>query len=185
MPRRRKPASEITRAQISRWLGDAQTPDAEIAGERDAQKRRKLERNRDLARDRLMQMYRSAEKRDQTDLLDFDVWLLCKLLKDRNEDEPTGGRPTKEDDRLLIATDMLKAIELRGVEKRGSVEAAFDDVAQLYKIAYRYVRNIYYDPDPSWRRAVLLELAMRHPDPERRYADLKRWAWQRKKGNKG
>jgi hypothetical protein len=132
-----------------------------------------------------MQVYRSAEKRGQTDQLNFRVRLVCELLKDRNEDKPTGGRPTKEDRRLLIVKDMLEAIERHGVEERGSVEAAFKDVVQRHSTTYRYVRNVYYSPDPKWRRAVLLDLAMRDPDPGRRYANLKRWAWQRKKGDKG
>jgi hypothetical protein len=185
MPRRRNPPTGISADEISLLLADAQTPDAEIARERDAHERRKLERARDLARDRLMQVYRSAEKRGQTDQLNFRVRLVCELLKDRNEDKPTGGRPTKEDRRLLIVKDMLEAIERHGVEERGSVEAAFKDVVQRHSTTYRYVRNVYYSPDPKWRRAVLLDLAMRDPDPGRRYANLKRWAWQRKKGDKG
>ena len=65
MPRRRNPPAEISSDEISLLLADAQTPDAEIASEPDAHRRRKLERARDLARDRLTQTYRSAEKRGQ------------------------------------------------------------------------------------------------------------------------
>jgi hypothetical protein len=141
--------------------------------------------------------------------LNFDVRLFWTLLKDRNKrivrerlhaafpekttdeierilgegslPEPKGGRPTKEDDRLLIAADMLEAIERVGIEKRGSVETALEEVRKTRGTTYRYVRNIYYNPDPNWRRDVLLYLAMRDPNPERRYADLQRWAWQKNK----
>jgi hypothetical protein len=185
MPRRRSPRKEISAEEISLRLANALTPKKAITSERDAHERRKPERARDLARDRLMQVYRSAEERGQTDQLNFQVRLVCELLKDRNEDKPTGGRPIKEGRRLLIAGDMLEAIERHGVEERGSVEAAFKDVALRHSTTYRYVRNIYYSSDRKWRRDVLLDLAMRDPDPERRYANLKRWAWQRKKGDKG
>jgi hypothetical protein len=98
----------------------------------------------------------------ETDQLNFRVRLVCELLKDRNEDKPTGGRPTKEDRRLLIVKDMLEAIERHGVEERGSVEAAFKDVVQRHSTTYRYVRNVYYSPDPKWRRAVLLRASKEH-----------------------
>jgi hypothetical protein len=184
MTRRSKPPAEISFDEISVLVADAQAYGA-IASEPDALERRKLERARDLARDRLMQIYRRAERYGQIDQLDFRIRLVCELLKDHNEDKPTGGRPPKEDRRLLIATDVLEAIERRGVEKRGSVEAAIAEVTQRHAIAQRYVQNIYYDRSPKWRRVVLLDLAMRDPDPERRYAYLKSWAWQRKKVNKG
>jgi hypothetical protein len=214
MPRRRKPLpSEISRDEISLLLADARMT---MKGEPDPRKRRKLERDRDLAIGQLTQMYRRAEKRGQKDQLDFRVRLFCELLKDRSKakerqrlraafpeksaDEiecilgegslpkPKGGRPAKEHDRFSIAADVLEAIERHGVEERGSVEEALEEVAERHATTYRYVRNIYYefyDCDPNWRRAVLLDLAMRDADPERRYTDLKRWAWQRKKRDKG
>ena len=156
MPRRRKPPTEISSDEIALLLPHAQTPDTVIARERDAHKQRKLERVRNLARDRLIQMCRRAEKCGQMGQLNFDVRLFWTLLKDRNKrivrerlhaafpekttdeierilgegslPEPKGGRPTKEDDRLLIAADMLEAIERVGIEKRGSVETALEEV---------------------------------------------------------
>jgi hypothetical protein len=176
---------------ISMLLADAWPTYAEIEGEPDPLKRRKRERDRDFATDRLTKMYQDAEKRGELARLDPRVGLFRNLYMGRYGDrllKLKGGRPAKEHNRFLIAMHMLEAIERRGVEERGSVEAALRDVASLHGTTYRYVRNIYYefyDGDPAWRRDVLLELASRDPDPERRYADLKSWAWQRRKGNEG
>jgi hypothetical protein len=187
MPRRRKSPSEISflplRDAISLLLADAQLTNAAIEREPDPRNRRALERARDFAFDCLTKMYRDAEKRGELARLDSRVYLFCKLQMDRHGGclpKPKGGRPTKEYDRFWIAIHLLEAIE-GGGEKRGCVDAAIKEVAERHHTTYRYVRNIFYDPDPKWRRAVLLELAQRDPDPERRYADLQKWAWQKNK----
>jgi hypothetical protein len=191
MPRRRKSPFEIgilpLANEISLLLADARLPNAAIEREPDPRERRKLDRRRRCANDCLVKMYRNAEKRGELDRIDPRVWLFCKAQMDRlggHLPQAKGGAPRKENDRFLIAMDMLKTIERRGVEGRGSVEAALQEVAQRHHRAERYVRNIYYDPDPCWRREVLLELAMRHPDPERHYAGLQRWAWQKNKAKR-
>jgi hypothetical protein len=199
MPRRRKSPPEISPGlllrsvtgrewrpvdEISLLLADAQPTYAEIEGEPDPRKRRKRERARDFASDRLAKMYLDAEKRRELDRLDFRVRIFCKLRMDRNDGrlpKPKGGRPTKEPDRFLISIEVLETIERLGVENRGSVEAALEEVRKKHCTTYRNVRNIYYDSDPDWRRAVLLELARRDPEPDRRYAALQHWAWHRKK----
>jgi|SRR6516165_5008968 len=195
MPRQRKSPSEMSPLPltdaISLLLTDAWPTYVEIEGEPDPVKRRKREHERDFATDRLMKMYRDAEKRGKLARLDPRVRLFRELYMGRyGERRPKlkGGRPAKGPNRFLIAMHMLESIEGHGVERRGSVEAALADVAKLHGTTYRYVRNIYYefyDDDPEWRRDVLLELAWRDPDPERRYAALQKWAWRRKKGNQG
>ena len=194
MPRRRKSLSEIgllpLADEISLLLRDAQLPNAAIEREPDPRRRCELDRARGFALDCLLKMCRDDEKRGKLARLDHRVRLFCKLQMDRHGGhlpKAKGGAPTKEHDRILIAMHVLEAIERRGVEERGSVGAALQEVVERHHRTYRHVRNIYYAPDPDWRRTVLLSLAMEDPDPERRYAELQKWAWQKNlpKGDKG
>jgi hypothetical protein len=108
-------------------------------------------------------MYNDAEKAGRIQELDFDVRMFCEDLKKRNRGrlpKPKGGRPTAEHRRLLIAVHVEEEIEARG-RKWGSVEEALKEVAKRDGAAERYVRNIYNDREPEWRRAVAVELAWR------------------------
>jgi hypothetical protein len=161
VPRRRKGAEY--RPEIAVLLRDAQATDDEIKREPDAGRRRERRRERDFARDRLLKLCRDAEKRGTFDQLDPMLRLYCRMQKERNAGvlpKPKGGRPTSEHHRLLIAVHVHEAIEARG-GTRGSVELALREVAQRYGAAYDHVRDIYYDRDPEWRRAVAAELARR------------------------
>jgi hypothetical protein len=147
-------------SEIPVLLRDAQPTYADIEGETDVRKRRANERARDVARDRLMKMYREALKSGQLDKLDFGVRMFCEELRKRNRrhlPKPKGGRPTNEHRRLLIAVDMRETIDRHG-GKRGSVERALKEVTERQNTTYRYVRNIHYDRDPEWRRTVKAEL---------------------------
>lgn len=156
-------------------LRDAQPTYREIEGEPEPRKRRQAERARDLAIDRLIKMYREAKKAGKLGQLDFRVRTFCEELKKRNHGQlpkAKGGRPTAEHRRLLIAVHLQSAIERRG-EKHGSKEQAFKEIAAnddlfdqrrrspQWATRYEYVKEIYYDSDPDFRRAVAVELDLR------------------------
>ena len=173
MPRRRK-GTEY-RPEICVLLRDAQPTYAEIACERDSRKRRERERACELAIDRLVKMYRDAKKADKLGQLDFRVCTFCEELKQRNHGQlpkAKGGRPAAEHRGLLIAMHLQEAIERSG-EKYGSKEQAFKEIAARddlfdqrrrspqWATRYEYVKEIYYDSDPDFRRAVAVELELR------------------------
>jgi hypothetical protein len=153
VPRRRKGIDYCPPIPV--LLRDANPTRAEISGDPEACERR------DLARGRLAKMYREAEKRRGIDRLDFDVRMFCEQLKREQGCLPKlkGGRPTAEHRRLLTRVRVEEAIKRRG-EKRGSVKAAIEEVAERYGVSYDHVSDIYKDRDPDFR-AVAVELDLR------------------------
>lgn len=166
MPRRRTGnkatpdyPSEIL-PEISVLLRDARPTYVAIEGEPDLRKRRERARERDLAIDRLLKMYREAEKSELLDKLDFRVPMFYEELKQRNRGrlpKAKGGRPTTEHRSLLFAVRVQEAIERRG-GKWGAVEAALKEVSDRYGISSHHLKDIYKDRD---RRAVAVELELR------------------------
>jgi hypothetical protein len=113
-------------------------------------------------------MYREAEKRGQMERLDPAVRFACELLKDKNGGRPPkakGGRPTDEHRRFLIAVTVQGLIEA-DPKKRGSVERALQKTSERLGVSYDHVRDIHYDRNPEWRRAVALELARREAEAD-------------------
>jgi|SRR5215470_3972058 len=165
MPRRRDP---IKSRELSVVLRDAQLTWHEIDGERDPRKRRERIARARSAREVLMRMGRDAEKPGSLHRLDPRVRNFVEGVKARNGGclpKPKGGKPLghRDHDRFLLAIKVQEAIEARG-KKRGSVEGALNEVAEREGVDYDRLREIHYDPDPEWRRAVKLELARREHD---------------------
>jgi hypothetical protein len=161
VPRRRKGTEYPPNIPVL-WR-DAFPRRAEVEDEPDEHKRRERKRARDLAVDHLTKMYRQAEKRNQMDQLDPLVRLACDLLKDQNRGrlpKAKGGRPPDERRRLLIAVTVQELIKA-DPKKRGAVERALQKTSECLGANYDYVRDIHYDRNPEWRRAVALELARR------------------------
>jgi hypothetical protein len=159
---RRRKGTKYTR-ELPVLLRDAQPTWREIDGEPNAHRRRERIRSRDTAIDALTKMYRDAQKRGATARLDVRVRNFCEGLKSRNRGrlpKSKGGRPTGEHRRLLLAIKVHEAIEARG-NRRGSVESALSEVASRLGVSYDHLRDIHYDRDPKWRRAVKAELARR------------------------
>jgi hypothetical protein len=153
--------------EISVLLRAARPTSADIAVEPDARKRREKERNRDLATELLIKICREPESHGEIDRLDlFRAQMFCKDLRERNHDslpKGKGGRSPAKHRRLLIAVYVREEIEADR-QKWGRVERALKKVAERHSASERYVRNIYNDPDPEWRRTVKVELAWRKID---------------------
>jgi hypothetical protein len=150
---------------LSVLLRDARTTGHEIKDEPNPRKRDELDRARASAIEILMRMHRNAEKRDALSQLDPRIRNFVEDLKARNRrphrkrlPKPKGGRPFgNRVKRLKHAIKIHEAIEARG-KKRGSVEAALNEVADCLGVSYEYLREIHYDRDPEWRRDVRAEL---------------------------
>jgi hypothetical protein len=147
-------------------LRNAQITRFEIEDELEERKRHELTRERDIARDVVIKMYRDAQKRDALDRLDWGVRNFCDDLKASNNGRlptPKGGRPRDDHRRLLIAIQVIEAIEADRANggSRGAVDRAICQVAAKFDVTYRRVREIYYDRDPVWMRDLRVSLAMR------------------------
>jgi hypothetical protein len=169
MPRRWKRKGQKYFPEIDILLRDAVPTWTEIEGEPDGLKRRKRRRECDGARDDLVRLYRDAQKRGTLHNLDIRIRHSCEQLADQNGGQlPRAlntGRPADEHRRLLIAVHVRESIEARG-GKRGSVIAALDEVAKRHALSFDQVRDIYYDPNPEWRRTVEVELNRRTLEAE-------------------
>jgi hypothetical protein len=154
-------------------LRDAQPTWREVAGEPDARKRRKNERARDLATDKLLAIYRDHERQGSLRELDIRVWNFCEGLKQRNEGvlpKKKGGRPSEDDAELLIAVAVAVAEAVASqTGKRKNLTRAIKQVSERVHKAETTVRDVYYRRDPEWQRDINAKLARRayeHPDPE-------------------
>jgi hypothetical protein len=113
-----------------------------------------------------MRLDRDAEKRGSRP--DQRIRNFIEAVKASNGGclpKPKGGRPLghRDHDRFLLAIkvqEAKEAIEARG-KKRGSVEGALKEVAEREEVDYDRLREIHYDPDPEWKRAIKAELARR------------------------
>jgi hypothetical protein len=163
MPRHWHRKSQKYVPEIEILLRNANPTRSEIEGELDRKKREARQRERDIARDELMRMYRDWNS-GTSSILDFRVRLFCERLIAENEGRippPLNtGRPPDKHRRLLIAVHVKEAIEASG-GKRGSVKAALSEVARRDGVSYDQVRDIHYDPDPDWRGIVAVELSRR------------------------
>ena len=165
MPRRWNRKGQKYIPEIEILLRNASPTWLEIEGELDPIKRRVHERERDIARDELMRMYRDWLR--GVSPIDFRVRVSCERWIAKNGSHlprPLNtGRPPDKHRRLLIAVHVKEAIEASG-GKRGSVEAALLEVARREGVSYDYVRDIHYDRDPECRRIVAVELARRQAE---------------------
>ena len=181
MPRRRDPLK--TRA-IPVLLRDAQPTWREIDGEPNERKQQERRHARDAATDTLMRMHRDAEERDALARLDPRIRNFVADLKTRNRmlhrkrlPKPKGGRPFGDRERRLrLAIEIREKIEALGI-KRGSVEAALLEVADRLGVSYDYLREIHYDRDPEWRRAVKAELGRRKYEAAVQFSSAL-WFWE-------
>lgn len=111
----------------------------------------------------LVKIYRAAEKRGDLARLDVRVRNFYEDLRASGH-LPTskGGSPKgKRHRRLLLAIKVHEAIAAHG-KKRRNVESALREVADcLGDVSYNYLKEIYYDRDPKWRRDVEVELDRR------------------------
>jgi hypothetical protein len=107
-------------------------------------------------------MYREAKRRGQIDQLDFRVRRFCEELEKGGHVLPKakGGRPTAEHRRLLIRVRVEEAIERRG-KRRGSVQAAIEEIAKQLGVSHDHVSDIYKDRDDDFSRTVAVELELR------------------------
>jgi len=185
MPRRRKGTKYVHSLAV--LLRDAEPLHSEIEGEPDKDKRRERKRARDFARGELFKMYRDVEECGNLHTLDIAVRMFCEQEIARNGGvlpKSPGGRPTKEHERLLVAVHVLESIAVLG-KRRGKVELALRETADRFGLAYDHVRDIFYDRDPNWRRALKAEMAWRKlPSHEGELfkAHLKRFRDAQKRG---
>jgi len=165
MPRSRDP---LKSRELATVLRDAQPTRHEIDGEPNLRKRRERIALAKSAREVLMRIHRDAEKRASLHRLDPRVRNFVEGVKARNGGclpKPKGGKPLghRDHDRFLLAIKVQEAIEARG-KKRGSVEGALNEVAEREGVDYDRLREIHYDRDPDWKRAVKIELDRRERD---------------------
>jgi hypothetical protein len=167
MPRRWKRKGQKYIPEIAILLRNAMPTCLEIKGEPDPTKREACRHECEIARDELLRMYRARERGDLP-TLDFQVRNCCEqwIAQNGGRIPPplNTGRPPDKHRRLLIAVHVKEAIGASG-GKWGSVEAALQKVAGRERLSYDQVRDIHYDPDPEWRRAVAIELSWRKVRP--------------------
>jgi hypothetical protein len=147
--------------EIAVLLRDAQPTLREIEGEPDLRKRQNNIRNRDIAVDELVTIFRDHEKQDRLDELPAEVQIRCKKWKQQNGGRlprRKGGRPTDEQKKIWIAVSVAEALRAQ-TGKRKSVTQAVRHVHETLifngkrrTVPVPTIRDYYYDPDSEWRR---------------------------------
>ena len=137
-------------------LRDAQPTRSEIEREPDARKRQ------DWATRLLGSIYHDAEKYGELHLLDPRIVNFCEIFKARNGGylpKSKGGRSPNQHHRLLIALAIHDKVKALG--PGSNIEAALWDTSIQMGVSYDYVKEIFYDQDPEWLRAMEIERAHR------------------------
>jgi hypothetical protein len=138
-------------------LRDAQSTRSEIEREPDARKRR------NFAIKLLGSIYHDAEKHGELHLLDPRIVNFCERFKARNGGylpKSKGGQPPNQHRRLLIALAIHDKVKALG-PGRSNIETALQDTSIRMGVSYDYVKEIFYDQDPEWLRAMEIERAHR------------------------
>jgi hypothetical protein len=161
-------------------IRDAEPKWCEIEGEPNPRKRRENERARDIARDKIVTIYRQHEEQGRLHELPPDIQVFCKQLKQQHGGKlprRKGGRPPGEHKTLLIAVSVTEALAAQ-TGKRKSVTQAIRHVHETFKfngkrcvVPEATIRDHYYDELRG--DALKVELAYRQlpvtepvPEPE-------------------
>ena len=159
--------------ELGTLLRDALPTWWELEGELDPRKRRKNERAYELAMDDLLPIYNHHERLGTLHELDPQVRIVCEQWKQRCNragvlPKRKGGRPSVDEHRNLLIVVAVEEALAAQKGKRKNVTQAIQHVSHTLVIDGKRVhmppatiRDIYYNPDPEWRRAVKVELACR------------------------
>jgi hypothetical protein len=182
----REPERLTSRGLLPQLLRDARPTRREIEDEPDARKRQDQKRARDSV---IYELIKAGQTRmlrgERLGALDLcRIRNFCKDLgaarnRKRGLPKPNGGRPKESPARLRLAVAIWEAFETNRKKPKSEREKAS---SVLEKVAHRlhkklsYVREVYYDRDPEWRRAVEAELfvSQENAEIEASRAEIKR-----------
>jgi hypothetical protein len=163
MSKRRKSPHYV--AEIATLTRAAQPTYAEIEGEPDSDKRQKRHREREIATDELVRIFRSRKLFGELSRADqLPIQWLIEGLKRSQREFPTrkGGRPPDEHRRLLTAVKMAEL-----VKGGATVSDAIKRVCEWHNECFKgsmgptSVKTIHLDKDPEWQRLLHVELSRR------------------------
>jgi hypothetical protein len=145
---------------------NARNEGRDIEDKPNLRKAREAARARDIARAELLHLYLDARKTRQLTRLDPEIRILVEdLIRANGGKLPRltlpPGRPSNLHQKMVIHLAVLRELEVVG-RKRGAVGKAIASVALRYKKSPEVVRDIFYNRQPLWLKAVKLSLALRH-----------------------